>query len=93
MTELGHRKQVHRTGQSVWILRPWFHGMTSSLKVLTLCGRQAEVAMAAERADAAAEAAMATSKEAERHKRAAERKLVRLTPPRSCAALPLLKLR
>ena len=41
-----------------------------------LGGSQAEAATAAQRADAAAEAALGTAKDLERQKRAAERKLV-----------------
>ena len=45
--------------------------------VALMSGRQTEAVVAAERADAAAEAALGTAKESERQKRAAERKLVR----------------
>ena len=51
--------------------------------MLALLGRQAEAATAAERADAAAEAALGTVKDLERQKRAAERKLVRFPSDRT----------
>ena len=52
-------------------------------------GRQAEAASAAERADAAAEAALMKAKESERQKRIAEKKLVRIVRRGECPVLPI----